>query len=55
VYEGDTLYSDLHIDAADPLGGERGGVLTLRSQVYAVSKDGPDRPVLDWRYTALHF
>jgi acyl dehydratase len=55
VYEGDTLYSDLRIEAADPLPGERGGVLTLRSEVYAVSKDGPDRPVLDWRYTALHF
>lgn len=55
VYEGDTLYSDLRIEAADPLPGERGGVLTLRSEVYAVSNDGPDRLVLDWRYTALHF
>ncbi len=55
VREGDTLYSDLHIEAADPLPGERGGVLTLRSEVYAVSEDGPDRPVLDWRFTALHF
>lgn len=54
VAEGDTLYSDLHIERADPLPGDR-GVLTLRSQVYAVGEDGPDRPVLDWRFTALHF
>ena len=55
VAEGDTLYSDLHIERADPLPGDRGGVLTLRSQVYAVGEDGPDRPVLDWRFTALLF
>ena len=55
VAEGDTLYSDLHIERADPLPGDRGGVFTLRSEVYAVSEDGPDRPVLDWRFTALHF
>ncbi len=55
VAEGDTLYSDLHIERADPLPGDRGGVLTLRSQVYAVGDEGADRPVLDWRYTALHF
>ena len=55
VAEGDTLYSDLAIERADPLPGERGGVLTLRSQVYAVGEVGADRPVLDWRYTALHF
>jgi hypothetical protein len=34
---------------------DRGAVLTLRSQVYAVGDDDPDRPVLDWRYRALHF
>ena len=57
VHEGDTLYSELHVDAADPLPDERGGVLTLRSLVYAVSADAdePDRQVLDWRFTALHF
>ena len=55
VHEGDTLYSDLHIEAADPLPGDRGGVLTLRSVVYAVADDGADREVLDWRFTALHF
>ncbi len=52
VYEGDTLYSDLHLEAARPLPGDRGGVLTLRSVVYAADPDG-DRTVLDWRFTAL--
>lgn len=54
VHEGDTLYSDLHIEAAEPLPGDRGGVLTLRSLVYAAS-EADERPVLDWRFTALHF
>ena len=55
VHEGDTLYSDLHVEAAEPLPGDRGGVLTLRSVVYAVADGGADRTVLDWRFTALHF
>ena len=56
VHEGDTLYSDLHIEAAEPLAGERGAVLTLRSLVYAAAAaETDDRPVLDWRFTALHF
>lgn len=55
VHEGDTLYSELQIDAADALPGDRGGVLTLRSLVYAVGDEGDDRQVLDWRFTALHF
>jgi acyl dehydratase len=54
VYEGDTLYSDLHVEAADALPGDRGGVLSQRSLVYAVGDDG-DRPVLDWHWRALHF
>ncbi|MCX6488096.1 MAG: MaoC family dehydratase [Mycobacterium sp.] len=54
VYEGDTLYSDLHVEAADVLPGDRGGVLHLRSLVYAAD-DGGDRPVLDWHWRALHF
>jgi len=54
VYEGDTLYSDLHIEAANALPGDRGGVLSLRSLVYAAGDDG-DRPVLDWHWRALHF
>ena len=54
VYEGDTLYSDLHIEAAEGLPGDRGGVLSLRSLVYAVGDDD-DRPVLDWHWRALFF
>jgi acyl dehydratase len=53
VYEGDTLYSRLHIEAATPRPDDRGVVLELRSLVFAVGE--PDRPVLDWRFTALHF
>jgi acyl dehydratase len=55
VYEGDTLYSDLHIEAAQALPRDRGGVLAMRSLVYAVSGNTADRPVLDWRYRVLHF
>jgi acyl dehydratase len=53
VYEGDTLFSELHVEAVRPLPADRGGVLSLRSLVYAVGE--PDRQVLDWRFTALHF
>jgi acyl dehydratase len=55
VHEGDTLYSELHVESAEA--NENGGVLGLRSVVYAVgdSADGPDRPVLDWRFSALQF
>lgn len=53
VHEGDTLYSELHIERAEAMPHDRGGLLDLRSLVYAV--DGPDRPVLDWRYRVLHF
>ena len=53
VHEGDTLYSELHVDEATPLPGDRGGVLKLRSLVYAVGE--PDRQVLDWRFSALQF
>jgi acyl dehydratase len=54
VHEGDTVYSELHIDSAEPT--DNGGVLGLRSLVYAVS-DAQDEPrqVLDWRFTALQF
>jgi acyl dehydratase len=54
VYEGDTVYSELHIDSAEPT--EDGGLLGLRSLVYAIS-DANDEPrqVLDWRFTALQF
>ncbi len=53
VHEGDTLYSELHVEGAVPLPDGRGGVLNLRSMVYAVGE--PDRQVLDWRFTALQF
>lgn len=53
VHEGDTLYSELHVERAVPLPDGRGGVLELRSLVYAVGE--PDRQVLDWRFTALQF
>jgi acyl dehydratase len=55
VREGDTVYSELHIESAEPT--DHGGVLGLRSLVYAVSgaSGEPDRPVLDWRFHALQF
>jgi len=53
VHEGDTLYSELHVEGAVPLPDGRGGVVKLRSLVYAVGE--PDRQVLDWRFTALQF
>ncbi|MBU9762411.1 acyl dehydratase [Mycobacterium sp. TNTM28] len=50
VHEGDTLFSELHIDSAEA------GVLRLRSLVYAAGgPDGSDRQVLDWRFSALQF
>jgi acyl dehydratase len=52
VHEGDTLHSEVHVEAATSLAGGRGGVLRLRSLVYA-AEDG--RQVLDWRFTALQF
>ena len=53
VYEGDTLFSELRVTSARPLADGRGGILGLRSLVHAVGE--PDRPVLDWRFTALQF
>jgi acyl dehydratase len=55
VHEGDTLYSELHIESAEAT--DHGGVLRLRSLVYAVSESAgeSDRAVLDWRFSALHF
>ena len=56
VQEDDTLYSELHVEAVHPLPDGRGGVLALRSLVYAVVSPGePDRQVLDWRFRALQF
>jgi acyl dehydratase len=57
VYEGDTLYSELRVESADPT--DHGGVLSLRSLVYAVPDTNTDteadRQVLDWRFTVLQF
>lgn len=57
VHENNTLYSDLSIEGAEPLPDGRGGVLRLRSTVYAVggSESEDDRQVLDWRFTGLMF
>jgi acyl dehydratase len=52
VHEGDTLYSELHVEAATRLEGGRGGVLRLRSLVFDAADD---RQVLDWRFSALQF
>ena len=55
VHEGDTLYSELQVESSEP--ADQGGVLGLRSLVYAVSDSQaqPDRQVLDWRFTARQF
>ncbi|RFD26056.1 acyl dehydratase [Mycobacterium uberis] len=54
VHEGETLYSQLHVESTEAT--QQGGVLGLRSLVYAVSKGGKsDRLVLDWRFNALQF
>lgn len=55
VREGDTLRSEVHVVRADPLPGDHGGVLGLRSVVHAATGGQPERPVLDWRWSALHF
>ncbi len=53
VHEGDTLYSELHVDEVTALPDGRGGVLKLRSLVFVVGES--DRQVLDWRFSALQF
>ncbi|BBX19229.1 acyl dehydratase [Mycolicibacterium duvalii] len=60
VHEQDTLYSELTVERAEPSAPGRGGVLHLRSVVFAVAEGGAgdgaaDRQVLDWRFTALMF
>lgn len=53
VHEDDTLFSELHVESVRALPDGRGGVLSLRSVVYAVGD--PDRKVLDWSFSALQF
>jgi hypothetical protein len=56
VHENDTLYSELTVEGAEALPDGRGGVVRLRSIVYAAAPDpGDDRQVLDWRFTGLLF
>ncbi|AFM15024.1 acyl dehydratase [Mycolicibacterium chubuense NBB4] len=55
VHENDTLYSDLTVEAVEPLPEDRGGVVRLRSLVFAAAESGDDRQVLDWRFSALLF
>jgi acyl dehydratase len=54
VHENDTLYSDLTVESAEALDGGRGGVVRLRSVVFAAG-EAEDRQVLDWRFTGLLF
>jgi acyl dehydratase len=51
VFEGDTLYSELELERAQPLPGD-GGLLHLRSRVRAERETGPI-DVLDWRFVAV--
>ena len=55
VHEGDTLYSELHVESAEA--AVNGGLLGLRSVVLRGVRfaEAPDRPVLDWRFSALQF
>lgn len=56
VYEGDTVYSDLHVEGVSLLPEGRGGILDIRSVVFAVGSAGEDdRQVLDWSFSALMF
>ena len=55
VHENDTLYSELSIEGADAIPDGRGGVVRLRSTVYATNGPDGDRQVLDWRFTGLLF
>lgn len=52
VHEGDTLTSCLHVESAEPL-DTGGGLVELRSCVYAHRGDAAPAAVLDWRFTAL--
>ncbi|MHA4853479.1 MaoC family dehydratase [Rhodococcus sp. MSC1_016] len=52
VHEGDTLTSELEVESAEALPGG-GGVVHLRSLVFAHNVAASDVPVLDWRFTAL--
>ena len=52
VHEDDALGSTVTVTALDPLPGG-GGLVDLRTLVNARGSDGEERPVLDWRFTAV--
>lgn len=52
VREGDTLSSELTVEDA-AVCADGGGLLRLRSLVYAHNAESVDRRVLDWRFTAV--
>lgn len=52
VYEGDTLYTDVELERAEPLGD--GGLVHLRARVRARrASDGELVDVLDWRFVGV--
>ncbi|EUA44118.1 hypothetical protein I553_2772 [Mycobacterium xenopi 4042] len=52
MYEGDTLYSELHVESACPSTTAGAG---LAIAGVCGQRLRPDRQVLDWRFTALQF
>ncbi|KBR61924.1 MaoC family dehydratase [Mycobacterium avium] len=54
VFEGDTVYSTVQIESAEPR-RDGASTLQLRSRVFAAAADDDttDRQVLDWRFSAL--
>ena len=54
VYEGDTLYSELHVDSAEPHRRRRRAGIAVAGLRGQRDNDEP-RQVLDWRFTALQF
>ncbi len=55
VHEGGTLYSELHVESAEAT--DHGGVAGVAVARHAVSDapGEPDRPMLDWQFSALQY
>ncbi|HEU4701126.1 MAG TPA: acyl dehydratase, partial [Conexibacter sp.] len=55
VYEGDTLTSRVELERVEPLPGDAGALLHLRSRVSARRATDDDGPVevLDWRFVGV--
>ena len=51
VFEGDTLHSEVEVEALEPLPGG-GGLVHLRSRVWA-AREGERAEVLDWRLVGV--